>query len=73
MDDPGAFDLHQPCPKLVAFRGPDVRDPRLRKVHSFFFSGRARPASPLDAGRARPDAVQKKKMKVQDYAAATRY
>jgi len=30
MDEPSSYDIHQVCPKMVAFRGPDVRDSRLR-------------------------------------------
>jgi cell division cycle 14 len=31
LDNPSNFDMHQICPKFVAFRGPDVRDRRARK------------------------------------------
>ena len=35
MDNPAGHCLHQICPKFVAFRGPDVRDPHLRRPTDF--------------------------------------
>jgi cell division cycle 14 len=35
MDDADGFALNQVCPKFVAFRGPDVRDQRLRRPRDF--------------------------------------
>jgi len=35
MDNPALFDMHQVCPKLVAFRGPDCRDKHLRQPADF--------------------------------------
>ena len=35
LDDPSGFDIHQACPKILAFRGPDVRDGRLRTIQEY--------------------------------------
>ena len=35
MDNPAVYDMHQICPKFVAFRGPDCRDKYLRKPKDF--------------------------------------
>jgi cell division cycle 14 len=35
LENPAQFDLHQICPKFVAFRGPDSSDPRFQSPEQY--------------------------------------
>uniref|UniRef100_A0A7S4PI06 protein-tyrosine-phosphatase n=2 Tax=Guillardia theta TaxID=55529 RepID=A0A7S4PI06_GUITH len=35
LDNPAQYDLHQPCPKFIAFRGPDSQDARMLRPEAY--------------------------------------